>query len=68
MLGITADGDMLASMVIFKAKENKAVYNKLQSNINVKNNLIYLECNNNAWWTETIMEKWFDNISKLWNK
>jgi hypothetical protein len=48
LLGITADGDMLASMVIFKAKENKAVYNKLQSNINVKNNLIYLECNNNA--------------------
>ena len=62
LLGITADGDRLPPLVIFKAKENKTVYKKLQSNINVKNHLIYVECNNNAWCTESIMKKWFDNI------
>ena len=62
LLGITADGERLPPLVIFKAKENKTVYKKLQSNINVKNHLIYVECNNNAWCTESIMKKWFDNI------
>ena len=62
LLGITADGDRLPSFVIFKAQENKTVQKKLQTNINVKSQLIYIECNNNAWGKETIMKKWIDNI------
>ena len=54
LLWITADGDKLTLIVIFKAKEYKTVYKKLLSDNNVIKGLIHVEHNNNAWSKETI--------------
>jgi hypothetical protein len=65
LLTIVADGSKLPPMIIFKAKDRANIYNKLQKDQHVINGDCFVECNENAWSTKSIISRWF---TLIWNK
>ena len=65
LLTIVADGSKLPPMNIFKAKDRANIYNKLQKDQHVINGDCFVECNENAWSTKSIISRWF---TLIWNK
>ena len=55
LLTITADGNKLPPLIIFKAKVNREIEKQLNEDINVNNGKCFINCNDSAWCTETIM-------------
>ena len=59
LLTITEDGNKLPSLIIFKAKANGEIEKQLNKDINVTNGKCFINCNDNAWCTEKIMNNWY---------
>ena len=55
ILTILANGEKLPLLLIFKGVSHGKIYKNLINNTYAKNNIIYIECNANAWWTRDIM-------------
>ena len=63
ILTIIANGCKLPPYLIFKGKPNGKIIRELNNNIYVKNKKIFVNCNENAWCTKDIMNKWINCIS-----
>ena len=65
LLIIVDDGSKLTPLIIFKAKDRANIYNKLQKDQHVIKGECFVECNENAWSTKSIISRWF---TLIWNK
>jgi len=63
ILCILANGDKLPIFVIFKGSKNGRKENSINNNIHVKNNEIYIRCQENAWAYEDVFFEW---LTKVW--
>ena len=64
LLTITADGGGLPPYIIFKGKRHGKIEKGLEKDINGKNKLCMIGCNDNAWETQDIIIDWFNKIWK----
>ena len=62
ILTISADGDKLKPLIIFKGKTGGLIEKNLSKNLYIIANKYVICVNQNAWATDSIIKVWFNNI------
>ena len=62
ILTISADGDKLKPLIIFKGKTGGLIEKNLSKNLYIIANKYIICVNQNAWATDSIIKVWFNNI------
>ena len=62
LLSVSAEGDKLAALVVFKGKPNGKICKNLNNNLYVKQKYLFVRCNTNGWCTKSIMNDYNNDI------